>query len=319
MPASPSAPTSSPLGRVHLITGSEEFIRERAVTAARDAVHRVDPESEQTETTGDQLSAGELEALTAPSLFSSVRCVVVRNLEDTPETSFDAVLEFADAPPEDVALVLVHSGGQKGTGLLTKLRKSSGVSETKVESLKPSDFPRFVAGEVRRHGASIDEDATEFLVTAVGQDLRALSGAAHQLAADFPDTRLTSEIVGRYFAGRAEVKSFVIADHALFGRTSQALEELRWALETGVAVPLITGSFAMSVRGLAKVKSGDTSGVPGWKLRTLRDQARGWDERGLARAVVAVARADAEVKGAGSDPAYALERMVLTICTARSR
>ena len=54
-----------------------------------------------------------------------------------------------------------------------------------------------------------------------------------------------------------------------------------------------------------------------WKIRVLRDQARGWDDLGLARAITAVAQADADVKGAASDAAYALERMVLRVATAR--
>jgi DNA polymerase-3 subunit delta len=59
--------------------------------------------------------------------------------------------------------------------------------------------------------------------------------------------------------------------------------------------------------------------VPPWKLRVLRDQARCWDERGLAQAITAVAQADADVKGAASDAAYSLERMVLRVTSACSR
>ncbi len=58
-------------------------------------------------------------------------------------------------------------------------------------------------------------------------------------------------------------------------------------------------------------------GVPPWKLRTLRDQSRGWSDQGLAGAIRAVAKADADVKGASSDAAYALERLVLTIAGLR--
>jgi DNA polymerase-3 subunit delta len=113
------------------------------------------------------------------------------------------------------------------------------------------------------------------------------------------------------------------------GRTSSALEELRWALDNGTAPVLVTSAFATGLRGLAKVKSARRglrdndlareAGVPPWKLRTLRDQARGWDEQGLAKAITAVAQADADVKGAGSDVAYSLERMVLRVTAACSR
>ena len=39
---------------------------------------------------------------------------------------------------------------------------------------------------------------------------------------------------------------------------------------------------------------------------------------GVAHAIIAVAQADADVKGAASDAAYALERMVLRVAGARS-
>ena len=53
--------------------------------------------------------------MAAPSLFSSTRCVVVRGLENLPEESVDGLLDYAAAPADDVALVLVHGGGQKGS------------------------------------------------------------------------------------------------------------------------------------------------------------------------------------------------------------
>ena len=86
----------------------------------------------------------------------------------------------------------------------------------------------------------IDNDAAAFLVQAVGQDLRALSAAASQLANDFGGQPVTTEMVKQYFGGRAEAKSFTVADHTLMGRTSKALEELRWALDRGTAPVLVT-------------------------------------------------------------------------------
>jgi DNA polymerase III subunit delta len=323
--ANPKA--SDILGHVTLVTGPEEFLNQRTVSAALAAVRAADPESEVSETSASTLTMAALGDLAAPSLFSSIRCVVVRGLEDLPDESHDGLLDYAAAPAEEVGLVLVHSGGQKGSGLLNKLRKLGPVTEVKSASLKPSEVTRFLAGEVRGHGGRIDEEAAALLVQAVGQDLRALAGAAHQLTSDFPDAPITEAVVKRYFGGRAEVKSFAVADAALYGRTAVALEELRWALDSGTAAVLVTSAFASGLRGLAKLRSAGRglreadlareAGVPPWKVRVLREQARGWDDLGLAHAINAVAQADADVKGAASDAAYALERMVLTVATAR--
>ncbi len=330
MPAKP--PEHEPaggLGMVTLVTGPEELLNDRAVSAVRAAVLATASEAEVSEIAGDQVTAASLAELAAPSLFSATRCVVVRSVEDVPDSSYDALLGYSAAPVAEIAVVLVHAGGQKGSGLLTRLRKLPAVVERRSAAPKPADLPRFVAAEVASHGGRISADGAAHLVQAVGADLRALAGAAEQLASDFPGEQITPAVVGRYFAGRADVKAFVIADHALFGRTAEALEELRWALETGTPPVLVTGSFAGAVRGLARFRGAAAglrdadlareAGVPPWKVRLLRQQAHGWDDLGLATAVTAVARADADVKGAAADPAYALERMVLTIGEAHGR
>jgi len=317
------------LGRVTLVTGKEEFLNERTVSAVRDAVRRHDPEAEMAETLAGDLSLATLGEMAAPSLFSSIRCVVVRALENLPEESVEGLLAYAAAPVDDVALVLVHGGGQKGSGVLAKLRKLGPVTESKSGELKASEFPSFVAAEVRRHGATIDNEAAGALVQAVGQDLRSLAAAADQLTNDFPGESLTIDKVKQYFGGRAEAKSFAVADAAFWGRREVALEELRWALDAGTAPVLVTSAFAGGGRGVARYKAAPARmrdadlarevGVPPWKVRTIRDQARGWSDAGISHAIRAVARADADIKGAASDASYTLERLVLTITGLRDQ
>ena len=317
------------LGKVILVTGKEEFLNERTVTEVRQAVRAHDPESELSETSASELSLATLGELAAPSLFSSIRCVVVRGLENLPDESVDGLLGYAAAPAEEVALVLVHGGGPKGSGVLNKLRKLGPVTESKSGDLKASEFPSFVVAEVRRHGSTIDKEAAAMLVQAVGQDLRSLAAAADQLTSDFAGQSLSIEKVKQYFGGRAEAKSFAVADAAFWGRREAALEELRWALDAGTAPVLVTSAFAGGARGVARYRAAPRGmrdadlarevGVPPWKLRTIRDQSRGWSDAAIARAIRAVARADADIKGAASDASYTLERLVLTITGLRDQ
>ncbi|CAB4709805.1 MAG: DNA polymerase III subunit delta [Actinobacteria bacterium] len=325
--SAPAPRAADVLGRVTLVTGKEEFLNERTVSAVRAAVRAHDDMSELTETTASDLTLATLGEMSAPSLFSSTRCVVVRSLEQLPEESVDGLLEYAAAPVDDVALVLVHGGGPKGSGTLTKLRKLSSVVDVRSGELKASEYPAFVSAEVRLLGAKIDQEAATTLVQSVGQDLRSLAAAAHQLTNDFPGQTLTVDRVKQYFGGRAEAKSFAVADAAFSGHPRQALEELRWAIDGGTAAVLVTSAFAAGARGLARYQGAPRAmreadlarevGVPPWKLRSIRDQSRGWSPEGLAAAIRAVAQADADVKGAASDAAYTLERLVLTITRLR--
>ena len=175
----------------------------------------------------------------------------------------------------------------------------------------------------------MDERAATALVDAVGHDLRALAGACSQLVSDAGGQAVTAELIGQYFGGRAEVTSFAVADATIAGRTEPALEQLRWALDCGVAPVLVTSAMAGGLRGLAKFTSAPSGlreadlarevGVPPWKLKTLKQQARGWTAGGLATAIKAVAQADADVQGASGDAGYALERMVITVSRAHGR
>lgn len=324
-----STPTAAQvLGRVILVTGKEEFLSERTVQGVRAAVKTFDAEAEIAESGASDLTLASLGEMAAPSLFSSTRCVVIRGLEGLADECYDGILDYAGAPVDDVALVLVHGGGPKGSGLLTKLRKLGAVTEVKSEEIKASDLGRFVASEFAGLGAKIAPDAATFLVTAVGGDLRSLAAAAHQLCNDFPGEQLTTEKVQRYFGGRAEAKSFAVADAAFAGRKAQALEELRWAMDGGTASVLITSAMAGSARSLARflgaangIREGDLArdlGVPPWKVRQVRDQSRAWTPEGISAAVRAVAAADADIKGQAHDAAYTLERLVLTVADLRT-
>lgn len=314
------------LGTVTLVTGAEEFLAERTVSTVVQALRAADSDADVTEIAAAELGPGALAELTSPSLFASSRAVVVRGLQDLPDESAARVVAYAGDPAPDIALVLLHSGGQKGKGVLDKLRKAKAVEVT-CEAPKQYELPRFVTAEVRASGGRIDEAAAAMLVDAVGSDLRALSAAAGQLSSDFAGEQISVEVVGSYFGGRAEVKGFAVADAAISGEAASALEQLRWAMGNGVVPVLLTSAFASGLRGLARLVSAPRGlreadlarevGVPPWKLRSLRAQVRGWSPRGLAAAITAVARADADVKGAADDAEYALERMVLAVVAAR--
>ena len=315
------------LGTTTLVTGSEEFIAERTLERVRRGISRADPDADISELAASTLGPGALAEVTSPSLFASLRCVVVEGLEDLPADAVDALLAYVDNPAPDVALVLRHSGGLKGKAVLDKLR-ARGVGEVKAQPLKKWELPRWVVAEFRHHKASAPESVGAALVDAVGEDLRALAGAADQLSADADGQPVTVELVRQYFGGRAEVKGFAVADAAIEGRSSEALEQLRWAFAGRVDPVLITSAVASGLRALARFMAAprglrDTDlarevGVPPWKLKSLAVQSRGWSARGLARAIQAAATADADVKGAAGDRMWACERLVISVLRARA-
>lgn len=318
---------ASPFGRTVLIQGPESLLADRAVDERRARALSESPEAEIVDVEAARLDGGALAEMTSGSLFSSATVGVIRDLANLPSELTDRVLAIAQDTPDDLALILVHGGGVKGKGLIDKLKKAK-VEVVEATAVKAWELPQFVEAEVRRAKGRIDRSAVPFLVEAVGHDLRAQSAAIAQLVADGDGKEINEALVRRYFGGRAEVTSFAVADAVLAGRTNTALEQLRWALSTGVAPVLVTSALANGLRGLGKLsgvrgggmRDADVArevGVPPWKLKSMRQQARGWNQGSLAQALRLVAQADADVKGAADDAEYALENCVLAIAQAR--
>jgi DNA polymerase-3 subunit delta len=315
------------LAPVTLITGDEELLVDRAIGDVIAAARARDPEVEVHDLTAAQVAPGALAELTSPSLFGGGRVVVIRAAQDLAKTVAAEVGAYAANPAEDIALVVVHAGGAKGKALVASLAKTGAAKVTCSKVTRMGERIDFVRGEVQRAGRSITEDAARTLLEAVGTDLRELAAACSQLVADTAG-RVDDAAVARYYRGRAEVSGFNVADRAMEGRLAQALEQLRWALATGVSPVLITSALAQGLRSLAKVGSARRGlrgpalardlGMPSWKIDRVRQQLRGWTPEGVAHALGVVAETDAQVKGGGADAAYALERAVADIVAARA-
>ena len=320
-------PPATEVVPVTLVVGEEEFLVDRAVrdliAAARDAA----PGGDVHDLDASALGPGELDSLTSPSLFGGGCVLAVRSAQNAGKEVAAELARYAKNPAPDVVLILTHAGGAKGKELLAAA-KAAGARL--IECPKVTRFAErldFIRTEFRRAGRRADDGAARALLDAVGSDLRELAAACDQLAAD-TDGLIDESVVARYYRGRAEATGFTVADRAVEGHLAQALEQLRWALATGVSPVLICSALAQGVRLLGRVGSaprGASSatlaaevGAPPWKIDRVRQQLRGWHPNGIARALHAVAEADAQVKGEAASAAYALERAVRRIVASRA-
>ena len=273
------------------------------------------------------LGPGELAGLVSPSLFDSSRVVIIRSAQDASKELAAALERYVAAPDLDVRLVLTHAGGAKGKALLASLTKA-GVQVIRCPKItRDGERMDFVRAEFRQLGRKADQHAIRTLIDAVGTDLSELAAACAQLDADITGA-INQQAVARYYRGRAEATGFSVADRTVEGRLGDALEQLRWALSTGVAPVLITSALAQGVRSLGKVgavsrgKSSESLaaqlGMPPWKIDRVRRQLTGWTPDGVATALRVVAEADAQVKGEAASPAYALERAIRRITACRT-
>ena len=299
-------PPATEIVPVTLVVGEEEFLVDRAVHDIVAAARETAPDGDVHDLGASELGPGELESLTSPSLFGGGCVLIVRSAQNAGKEVGAELVRYAGNPAPDVVLVLTHAGGAKGKELVAGA-KAAGARM--IECPKVTRFTErldFIRAEFRRAGRRPDDGAARALLDAVGSDLRELAAACDQLAAD-TDGVIDEAVVARYYRGRAEATGFTVADRAVEGHLAQALEQLRWALATGVSPVLICSALAQGVRLLGRVGSvprGASSaaiaaevGAPPWKIDRVRQQLRGWHPNGIARALHAVAEADAQVKG----------------------
>lgn len=317
----------SAFGSTLLVHGPETLLSERAVAARVDAARTERPDAEVIRATGAAMTGADFLEASGGSLFSPTTILVLDQICDLDKDLFEMVTQTAAQPGPDLCLVLVHPGGVKGKGLLDRLRKA-GVQRVEVAALKPWKVPEFISAEARSAGLVLEGDAADALQLALGDDLRTLASALAQLASDTDSKRISAQMVTTYFGGRAEVKGYVVADAALAGNLARALEQLRWALSTGTAPVQVSAALALGLRRLGLYLDLRTSrmndfdlaraiGVPPMRVKELSRDSRSWNQRAVATAITAVARADAAVKGASVDAEYALEAVLLQIDAAR--
>ena len=315
------------LAPIVLVHGTETLIADRADQRLRGMAREADPSVAVHDLSGDALGPGALTQVTSPSLFGEPRFVVVPELQAAPDALVAELLDYVKSPEQDVTVVLVHRGGNRGKKLLDTLKKA-GVPRVDASPVKRAgDKQTFVAAEFARAQRRIQPEALVALVDAFGTDLAELAAISHQLIEDTTADpgeqaiQVTLAEVHALTAGRVESTAFAVADAAIAGREQEALQLLQQAQLAGADPVPIVAAIASKMRSLAKVSapgaSARTLGMPDWMARNLSREARNWNDRSLARALEAIARADHEVKGAGRDPRWSVQRMVMGICRAR--
>ena len=307
-------------GALVLIVGPEAYLAEQHLAELLADARAEFPMATVNTVDAALLTEGQLLEMTGSALLAAESVAVVTAVDLLPSELTDTLIGVAKDIPPETLLVVVHPGGVRGKGVLDKLKP---LARRIIDSpaLKPWELAKFATDRARRLGARLDGEAAQQLVDAVGSEARSIAGAVEQLASDSSAPTLTAAHVRRYFAGRAEVSSFAVADDVLAGNYGPAIEKLRWALSTGVPPVLVTSALAGQFRALGKYFEARADrrpepaiakdvGVPPWKLKDLARQARAWSPAAVGAAIKAVATADAAVKGAAVDAEFALERLL---------
>jgi DNA polymerase-3 subunit delta len=299
--------------RITLAIGGESVLVDRVVRSATAAVRREAPDAQRTViAAGDDTAAHQLREAAAPNLFGDAGIVVIEGVDEADEAMGRAIREVLADLPDDIRLVFTHPGGTKGKALLDDIRKA-GADVVECPTMKKGRATLdFLTKEFSRHGRKATADGVAALYEAVGHDVGLLVSAVSQLSSDVEGEVIDAAAVHESFLGVAEVSSFTIADAYWDRRYAEALRALRQAMLVSdaprVGVTTVS-SLANGLRNLVRVGGmppgasdadvAKEAGVPPWKVGQLRRQWSRWsgDQRRVAASIVALADADAAMKG----------------------
>jgi DNA polymerase-3 subunit delta len=314
------------MNSIYLILGSEAALADRALTKL--LAELKEEKAEITIIFSGDAEVGDISDALAPSLFSERRALIIKDLQDLAEESRDEITRYITEPDAMTTLIFIHKGGVKGKALLDAIKKVKPEIIPCEPLKKDAEKEQFVKELLLDNGRKASPAAIAALVGALGGDMRELQQAASQIALDAPAGVIDEKYVDAFHQGRVETTGFNVADATIDGNLSNALISLRSAIETGTDPVMVTSAIASALRSLAKVSGAATGaksfelagqlGMAPWQIDKARRQLQGWSPRSLSKAVQAIALADAQVKGAASDPIFALEKALATITAARA-
>ena len=330
------------LAPVYYLHGSEEILKDEAVRAILERA--LDPAFRDFNL--DQRSAGQLDPddlfalCTTLPMMAERRVVVLRDLESMKRKPKlrAALLRYLGRPAPETVLVMVQGAGEEAEDKEIARQATT----VRLDPLPAERVRKWLQRRAGALGLSLEEDAADHLLAAVGGELAPLAAELEKLAALPPGNPLTAEQVGELVGVRHGETVFDWRDAVLEDRTGPAVSLLGPLLDqpgaSGVKLVTLLGTTLVGVgvarshydrqlRGRAlddavfeAIRRARVYGLLPWgeeKGRWLRWAPR-WPADRVQTAIAAALDADRALKGTSiSDERGILTTLVLELAAAR--
>lgn len=230
---------------VYILYGDEDVLKQEAVRALTDAVLGKNSDFNlETRFAGDLSPEGFNDLVNTLPMFAERRLVVIRGMDQLGKRKSglrDQLVGYLSAPSPSSVLALVYPPGAEPEKDLLK-------AATPVE-LGPLDadrVPRWVGHYATTIGLTLDPDAVELLLSAVGSDLSTLARELEKLASLAVGRPATAKDVTALVGVRRGETIFDLLEAALERRAARAAQLVGPVLEqsgmTGVKILSLLGT-----------------------------------------------------------------------------
>jgi DNA polymerase-3 subunit delta len=273
----------------------------------------------------DQRVAAVLDACLTPPFLTERRVVVVRQAGLLTTDEAARIADYLADPLDTTTLVLVGGGGAVPPKLVAEVKKVGEVIDAGLPRTA-KDRTSWVTERVGRASISLDRDALQRLAEHLGEDIARLNGIVGALTAAYGvGARVTVDDLEPFLGEAGGVAPWDLTDAIDKGDQATALVHLHRMMSAGDRHPLVVLStlhrhFGQMLRLDGSDARTDTEaaallGLKGstFPARKALTQARRLGPDRIRRAIVLLAEADLDLRGAKAWP----EHLVMEILVAR--
>ena len=278
---------------------------------------------------GEELSVGVVvDACLTPSFLVDRRVVVVREAGRLVTADAPRLVSVIEDPLPTTVLILVGGGGTVPAPVVKAVAGSGRVID--VTTTKAGERKAWLHEHLRGAPVKLEPAAADLLADHVGEDLGRVEGLLGALSAAYgTGARVSAEDLLPYLGEAGNVPRYELTDAIDRGDPGRALVVLHRLLEAGGLAPIqvlatLHGHFAnlLALDGEDVTSDRDAAAVLGtapFVAKKALEQSRRLGSARIAAAIVLLAAADLDVRGASGMPPEAVVEILVARLARQTR
>ncbi|MBU0732158.1 DNA polymerase III subunit delta [Patescibacteria group bacterium] len=252
-------------------------------------------------------------AVMSQGLLATKRFVAVKDIFGANNALCEEVAELLENVPEDTVLVFTAEKIPAKEKVLSKKLKAVDKVE-KFDPLKGFQLHQFVQQEIKNLGGTIDKDAENYLVQAVGDDLWRMSQEIAKLVNY--DKRVTLKITEEFVPSAVDDNIFNFTDAIANKNAALALKLLHDQIKSGANEFYLLTMIARQVKILLQVKETNGEGLDlhPFVIKKAAQQVGKFSAEDLKKLYNKLVDIDLKIKTSQAEPGTLLDLFVMEAC-----
>lgn len=256
-------------------------------------------------------------------MMSKFRLVVLHDWHKAKARDKEALGAYLESPAEFTVVVMLAEKIDRREKVV-KLSKEHGLT-LEFERLYESKMRPWVETIAREQGVTVERDAIEYLIRAVGADLASVAQELEKAALHAGGQTVTAADLAAVMSSVREESYFGLFDAIAARDATEAMRILKEMLDQGQSAIGVLNMFGRSFRQLVVAKSlaaepiseqqlARAIGTSPWAAKKTAGQARTFSDQTLRAGLINLAGVDLMLKDGRSHDRAILERLILDLC-----